>query len=76
MNLAGGKILSSASSKLVDVIRILPRMFRTIKYKVAPKKSASGDSNFRRLADNAPNQTKIVHEGSKKLGNFSYVLGH
>jgi len=43
VKLAGGKMLSSASSKLVEVIRILPRMFRTIKYKVAPKKSVSGD---------------------------------
>ncbi len=43
MKLAGGKMLSSASGKLVKVIRILPRMFRTIKYKFAPIKSASGD---------------------------------
>jgi len=35
-------MLSSASSELVEVIRILPGMFRTIKYKLRLKKVHQG----------------------------------
>ena len=45
-------------------------MFRSIKYKVAAKKSASGDYNFRRLADKRAQSDKNRSSKLQKIREF------